>query len=125
MKDYRNNIEETKWNFDDERMKVLHMHMIECEYAFEDWNLNKIYSKLKIIEIIISGPVSEDEWKELKVSFDKLEKLKRNLDNDEIKDIRKKQIEFYNNARNIYIELNRIMNKRGFFFRIRENIAGL
>lgn len=116
---------ETKWNFDDERMKILHLHMIELEYAFETWNLKGIYSKLKTIQIIISGPLEDDEWEEISKKFEKLETLKRNINDETNENLGKNQIEYYNHARNIYIDLNRIMNRRGFFFRIREEIDGL
>lgn len=119
------NVGETKWNFDDERMKILHLHMIELEYAFENWNLKLIYSKIKIIELIISGPMSDDEWKEIQKLYVELEKIHRKINTENDKSMTKNKIDFYNKARTLYIELNRIMNKRGFFFRIRENIQGL
>lgn len=119
------NVGETKWNFDDERMKILHLHMIELEYAFENWNLKLIYSKIKIIELIISGPMSDDEWNDIQKLYVELEKIHRKINTENDKSMTKNKIDFYNKARTLYIELNRIMNKRGFFFRIRENIQGL
>ena len=116
---------ETKWNFDDARMQVLHMHMIELENSFEIWDLKGIYAKIKTIEMIISGPLDDDEWKNINDQFKELENLKRKINDENNENLGKVQIKYYNYARNIYIELNRIMNKRGFFFRIREDVDGL
>ena len=124
MGDY-SNPGETKWNFDDARMQVLHSHMIELEYAFENWNLKGIYTKLKTIEMIISGPLDDKEWSDINKKFKEFEDLKRKINDETNENLGKEQIKYYNYARNIYIELNRIMNKRGFFFRIREDIDGL
>jgi hypothetical protein len=76
------NSDRSIWNFDDERMKVLHEHMVICEFAFENWNLELVNKKLQTIALIVSGADwSENEWEAIEKSFEEIEELKREIDN--------------------------------------------
>ena len=108
---------QTKWNFDEARMRSLNWYMMLCEDAFENWNIENINTHLRTIKRIISGALSEDDWKKLMKSFQELETLKRELDNSDKKNFTKNGINFYNQADEVYVELNRFLQKRGFFFR--------
>jgi hypothetical protein len=117
------NSDRSIWNFDDERMKVLHEHMVICEFAFENWNLELVNKKLQTIALIVSGADwSENEWEAIEKSFEEIEELKREIDNSfSEQTVGEKQVAFYNKARDIYKTINRKMQSKGFFFRVRED----
>ena len=112
------------WNFDEARMIDLHYHMVLIEYAFENWDIETINQKIQIIELIVSGADwGEDEWKNIEEEFSELEKIKRLLDNNNNnwEEAEQNKIKFYNRARKIYKIINRKMQDKGFFFRIKED----
>lgn len=111
------------WNFDEARMKDLHFHMVVCEDAFENWNLDLINSKLQTIELIVSGADwGEEEWETIEKEFEDVEKIKREIDDSNSDtEIIYKRIEFRSEARKIYKKINRKMQNKGFFFRVRED----
>ena len=108
---------QTKWNLDEARMKSLNWYMMLCEDAFEQWNVESINTHLRTIRRIISGAVGDESWENIDKEFEKLEKIKREFDNSNKKNLSKKGIEFYNKADEIYIKLNRGLQQSGFFFR--------
>lgn len=108
------------WNFDEARMKDLHFNMQGFEYAFEEWDLELLYKKIQVIGLIVSGAdFSETEWGKVEEDFEKIESLKREVEmqGNEYK----KQIEFFNKCKEVYKFLNRKMQDKGFFFRVRED----
>ena len=108
------------WNFDEARMRDLHYHMQEFELAFENWNLERMFQKIQLISLIVSGADwREGEWEEIEKRFEKIEKLKRNIEIN--KNSKNDSILFFNECKEVYKILNRKMQNKGFFFRVRED----
>ena len=108
----------TIWNFDEARMRTLHWHLMLCEAALEEWNINEINKELYTLRRIISGALSEKDWGELVKDYTKLEEYKRKLDNTQTeKENYLITLKFYNKADEILLKLNRFMKKKGMFFR--------
>lgn len=117
------------WNFDEARMRDLHEHMVWVEEGFENWNLELINKKLQTIELIVSGADwGKNEWEKIEKDLAVLEKIKREIDkskNDDDDNSQKDKIKFYNEARKIYKIINKKMQNKGFFFRVRDDVDGL
>ncbi len=105
----------TIWNMDEARLKSLNTYMVLCEDAFVCWSLNEIYTYLKAIRRIASGKFSPKQLKELDTKFSELEKIKRKMDEDNNDET--DSVKFYNQADDIYLELNKLMKAHGLFFR--------
>lgn len=103
------------WNFDEARMRNLNYKMLLCEDAFEKWDFNSMLTHLNSVKRIISGALSDKEWEDLERDFVDLEKLKRKAESSRTP--ANNIIELYNKGDKIYIKLNRLMQKHGFFFR--------
>jgi len=112
-----NNSAKSIWNFDQSRMMDLNYRMVLCENAFEIWDLHTISINLHTIRRIVSGALEDTEWDKVKEEFDKLEEIKREMDSSKDSDHEKNTIKYYNKADEIFIQLNRLMQKNGFFFR--------
>jgi len=128
---------QTKWNFDEERMKALSTYMVCAEYCFSEFKTNKgiepieeLSGWLNTIKRAIFGTGKEKEEEELKEEFKLLEKLKREcyviLFSKEIENVRNKKfiikaIEFYNKAEKIYEQINKMNTKSGLYFRKTED----
>ncbi len=106
----------TIWNMDEQRLKSLNNYMILCEDSFACWDLNNLYIYLKSIRRVISGKITRNQLKELDKKFEKLEELKRKMDNDN-NDDEYISIKFYDKADEIYVDQNRLMKAHGLFFR--------
>ncbi len=105
----------TIWNMDEARLKSLNTYMVLCEDAFVCWDLNNLYTYLKAIRRIASGKFRKTELETLDKKFEKLEGIKRKMDDD--REDESDSVKFYNKADEIYLELNRLMKAHGLFFR--------
>lgn len=107
------------WNADDQRLKTLVYFMTECDIALTDWNLEHAYTNLHAVRRIASGKLMKDKdsWKELLTKFKELEIKRRECLNAEENDLMKKRIEMYNLEDEIYMELNRLIQIHGLWFR--------
>jgi len=113
----------TIWNFDEARMKELHLHMVWCEQAFERWDINEINNELYTLRRIISGAINETNWKDLIEDYKKLEENKRKLHESKTDEEHHLNIiKFYNQADKILLKLNRFLKKKGMCFREGEDI---
>ena len=101
------------WNFDEARMRCLNFKMALCEDAFEKWDYDNINLYLQSIKRVISGALTETDFDTLMEDYSTLEIFKRECDDND----KKGALEFYKQADEIYIKLNRLMQKLGFFFR--------
>jgi len=124
---------QTKWNFDEERMKALSTYMVCAEYSFSEFKLNKgiepieeLFGWLNTIKRAVMGTGRETDEKDLKEKFQEVEKLKRDCYNlyfskktegIKVKEFTQKAIEFYNKAEEIYEQINRINTQNGLYFR--------
>lgn len=63
--------------FDSERNAELNYYFIECNNAIYHWQLEKAYQDLRAIDRISSGFLKDDEEKEAKTKFNKIEKIRR------------------------------------------------
>lgn len=106
----------TIWNMDEQRLKSLNTYMVLCEDAFVCWDLNNLYVYLKSIRRVISGKITRNQLKDLDKKFEKLEELKRKMDDDDNGDDNE-PIKFYDKADEIYVDQNRLMKAHGLFFR--------
>jgi len=128
---------QTKWNFDEERMKALSTYMVCTEYCFSEFKTNKgiepveeLSGWLNTIKRAIFGTGKETEEKKIKEDFKDLEKLKRECyiilfskepEEEKNKKFINKAIEFYNKAEEIYELINRTNTKNGLYFRKTED----
>jgi len=116
-----NPIVKSIWNADDERLKTLVFFMTQCDTALLYWDLEGIYNYLHAAKRVFSGKgrkTKDDSWKNLMDKFKELEDIKRELSLlEKPEEIEKKKIEFYNKSEEIYIELNSLIQKHGFWFR--------
>lgn len=124
---------QTKWNFDDERMKALSTYMVCAEYCFSEFKTNKgiepieeLSGWLNTIKRVIFGTGKEKGEKEIKKDFKKLEKLKRECyeilfskesEEEKNKKFINKAIEFYNKSEEIYELINKTNTRNGLYFR--------
>jgi len=128
---------QTKWNFDQERMKALSTYMVCAEYCFSEFKTNKgiepieeLSGWLNTIKRAIFGTGKEKDEEELKERFKELEKLKRECyiillsrtnEREKNKQFIIKAIEFYNKAEKIYEEINKMNTTSGLYFRKTED----
>jgi len=124
---------QTRWNFDEERMKALSTYMVCAEYSFSEFKMNKgidpieeLFGWLNTIKRAIMGTGQDTDEKDLKEKFLELERIKRGAyeinfsrkpESIKIKEFTKKAIEFYNKAEEIYELVNKINTKNGLYFR--------
>lgn len=128
---------QTKWNFDEERMKALSTYMVSAEITFSEFKTNKgiepieeLCGWLNTIKRAIFGTGQKKDEDNLKEKFKELEKLKRDSyiisfsqEPEKTKNAKffLKAIEFYNKAEEIYELINNINTKNGLYFRKTED----
>ena len=128
---------QTKWNFDEERMKALSTYMVCAEYCFSEFKTNQgiesieeLGGWLNTIKRAIFGTGKKSDEDKLKEGFKELELLKREcyiiLSSNEPESAKNtkfifKSIEFYNKAEQLYEEINEINTKNGLYFRKTED----
>jgi len=128
---------QTKWNFDEERMKALSTYMVFTETCFSDFKISRgiepieeLSGWLNTIKRAIFGTGKEKDEKTLIEEFKILEGLKRECYNimlsnlnerEKNKNFLVKAIEFYNKAEEIYGIINKMNTKNGLYFRKTED----
>ena len=128
---------QTKWNFDEERMKALSTYMVCAEYSFSEFKTNRgiapieeLSGWLSTIKRAMFGTGKEKDDEELREEFKGLEKLKRNCykiilsketENEKNTKFLIEAIEFYNKAEKIYELINKMNTKNGLYFRKTED----
>lgn len=128
---------QTKWNFDEERMKALSTYMALTEDAFAEFTsykgmkpIENLFGCLSVLKRAILGTGAESDDKDLIDEFKELEKIKREcnlllLEEQSNKKVQQefviKSVEFLNKAEGIWIKINRLNVKNGFYFRRKDD----
>ena len=128
---------QTKWNFDDERMKALSTYMTYTEEAFASFTsyrgmnpIEDLYGWLSTIKRAILGTGKKDKEEALKKKIQELEKIKRGcnslyLSNQNDKKIQREfvntAIKFYNKAEEIFELINKMNVAGGLYFRKKDD----
>ena len=128
---------QTKWNFDDERMKALSTYMTYTEDSFASFTsyrgmspIEELYGWISTIKRAILGTGKKTQEDNLKKEIKGLEKIKRecnslflsNLNDKKIqRDFVNKTIEFYNKAEQIFELINKMNVAGGLYFRKKED----
>ena len=107
----------TVWNMDESRMKAVDYYLSLCETAFINWNLEELYIYLKQVRRMISGKISEEQFKKCDDMLQDMEKIRRSINIDNEQETKKKKSELYEKADELYVYLNRLMKKHGMFFK--------
>lgn len=128
---------QTKWNFDDERMKALSTYMTYTEDSFASFTsyrgmnpVEELYGWLSTIKRAILGTGKKTQEDKLKKEIKELEKIKRgcnslflsNLNDKKIqREFVNKTIEFYNKAEQIFELINKMNVAGGLYFRKKDD----
>lgn len=128
---------QTKWNFDEERMKAISTYMAITEDSFARFTSYKgiepiedLFGCLSVVKRAILGTGGTNDDIELKKKFKEIEKIKRDcslilIENKDIKtkqkDFIEKSIEFYNKAEDIWEFINKLNTKNGLYFRRKDD----
>lgn len=115
MTDY---IPKSVWNMDEARLQALNYYLRLVEDAFEYGNHELIHKHLRSVRRILFGKLKEEEMLEVNEIFSKMQEYKDKFYTGGTKEIKFEMYnEFYNQADEAYIKMNKLMKKHGLYFR--------
>lgn len=105
--------QQSLWNMDDERLKVINIKMMSASEALDSWDTELIYFSLYALLREASGKFAVKETEKLQKEMHKLNDLRL----PSLKKRSPSKSEFWELGNDIYIEMNKLLKQHGLFFR--------
>ncbi len=105
---------EVKWNADEEKLKILLSIERELTSAFLNYELDEIYTLLRVYRIHASTKFSATIQQSIKNELDELSLILDKYKRTRNKEIQKK---YYLTAENYFLKISNLLKEAGIYFR--------
>jgi len=112
-------IQKSEWNVDDEVLKMVCLLKFKYLWHIENWELEKAYWTLRLLDSEISPALGEEEQKEINNAIIELEKIRKGTIT------KSEEGPFYSILDSVYKKMNTYMIEAGWYFRRKELYMGL
>lgn len=111
--------QKSEWNVDDEVLKMVCTLKFKFLYHIENWELEKAYWTLRLLDAEISPALKEAEQEIINKMINELEEIRK----DSI--TKEEEGKFYSVLNEAYKKMNAFMIEAGWYFRRKELWMGL
>ena len=106
------------WNMDEARLKSLNGYLLSCEFSLHHWDFENIHKYISDIKRVVFPMFKDTERDKLSIELEKLENLKRKLDNSsKDKEFQINSTAYHHQADEIYLQFGILIVQHGLIFR--------